>query len=439
MSVAENRRNHPDYSDDAFTPKPREADPLAELARLIGQSDPFADGARKPQPSLRADQRVAPEWLSRQPSDDYDDPHAPQGGYPAAHRDERYDDGAAYAAQDHHPHAGHFAESGHEADPHGEPAHDDTRGYQPDQRYRVAPPPPEEYEDSYYADDGHMPPQGEDGYAPPRRRGGLVTIAAVLGLAVVGTAGAFGYRAFTSGTVAPSTPPVIKADTTPAKIVPPALASADAQSKPFQDRIGAPAAPERVVSREEQPVSLPVVRQSAPPQAAFASANPASPPPLVAPPPTAAPGTFNEPKRVRTQTIRPDSSSGNDLTASPSPAPAPRGSAARQSGPIPIAPQSEPAPRTKMASRPAASAGGAYVVQVSAQKTEAEAQSSYRSLQQKYPTVLGGREPTIRRAEIGQSGVWYRVQVGSFSTSEQATAFCNNLKDAGGQCIVQRN
>jgi cell division protein FtsN len=53
--------------------------------------------------------------------------------------------------------------------------------------------------------------------------------------------------------------------------------------------------------------------------------------------------------------------------------------------------------------------------------------------------VLGGREPTIRRAEIGQNGVWYRVHVGSFATAEQATAFCNNLKDAGGQCIVQRN
>ena len=103
-----------------------------------------------------------------------------------------------------------------------------------------------------------------------------------------------------------------------------------------------------------------------------------------------------------------------------------------------IAPQSDPAPRTKTAARTPA-AGGAYLVQVSAQKSEAEAQSSYKMLQQKYPSVLGGREPTIRRAEIGQNGVWYRVHVGSFATAEQATAFCNNLKDAGGQCIVQRN
>ena len=94
---------------------------------------------------------------------------------------------------------------------------------------------------------------------------------------------------------------------------------------------------------------------------------------------------------------------------------------------------------TARARAAAQAAGGAFVVQVSAQKTEDEARASYQVLQQKYPCVLGGHEPIIRRAELGQSGTWYRVHVGSFATSEQATAFCNNLKDAGGQCIVQKN
>ncbi len=80
------------------------------------------------------------------------------------------------------------------------------------------------------------------------------------------------------------------------------------------------------------------------------------------------------------------------------------------------------------------------MVQVSSQRTEAEAQSSYQALQQKYPSVLGGREANIRRVDLGdKGGVFYRAQVGSFATSEQATAFCNSLKAAGGQCIVQRN
>jgi hypothetical protein len=82
---------------------------------------------------------------------------------------------------------------------------------------------------------------------------------------------------------------------------------------------------------------------------------------------------------------------------------------------------------------------GAYVVHVSSQQTEDEARASYQVLQQEYASVLTGRDPIIRRAELGQSGTWYRVHVGSFATSEQATALCNSLKDIGGQCVVQKN
>ena len=161
----------------------------------------------------------------------------------------------------------------HEHGAHDHAAHDDAgHDSQYDDRYRVARPPAGDYDgDHYYADDGHMPPQGEEGAAPSRRRGGLLTIAAVLGLAVIGTAGAFGYRAYTSGPGGSANPPVIKADTTPAKIVPPAAAPADAQGKPFQERIGTTTT-ERIVPREEQPVSLPVPPQPRPgaPQTAFA-------------------------------------------------------------------------------------------------------------------------------------------------------------------------
>jgi hypothetical protein len=274
-----------------------------------------------------------------------------------------------------------------------------------------------------------------------RRRGTLLTVAAVVGLAVVGTAGAFGYRAFTSGGSAPANPPVIKADPTPPKTVPaPAPATtASADSKPIQDRIGALAAPERVVPREEQPVSLPTGPVPAP-RAMAPQPSAQSVAPLVSPPP---PTSANEPKKVKTVTIRQDNSGADSSTMANAPAAAPpaqaRTPAAKQSGPMAIAP--EPSSRTKTASRtpPAQAAGGAYVVQVSAQKTEEDARASYQTWQQKYPSVLGGRDPIIKRAELGQSGTWYRVHVGSFATSEQASALCNSLKDAGGQCIVQKN
>jgi hypothetical protein len=423
-----------DYSDED-KPKSKEAsDPLAELARLIGQNDPFNDigrpGARKPLDGGHADSRSAPEWLARPaPADDYDQHPAPRDAYRADPRYHQPDDDQHHAAA----HDDRYAQGAHEQEAAPDDAPHDS---QYDDRYRVARPPAGDYDgDHYYAEDGHLPPHGEDGAAPSRRRGGLMTVAAVLGLAVIGTAGAFGYRAFTATPGGSANPPVIKADTAPAKIVPPAAPPADAQasSKPFQERVGA-VSTERILPREEQPVSLPVPPQPRPsaPQTAFA---PSGASPLVAPPPSTAGGAFNEPKRVKTQTIRPDTM--NDATATAQP---PATSA--KSAPMAIAPQSDPAPRTKTAARTpaAAAAGGAYVVQVSAQRSEAEAQSSYRALQQKYPALLGAREPSIRRVDLGdKGGIYYRAQVGSFATMEQASTFCSNLKEAGGQCIAQKN
>ena len=83
--------------------------------------------------------------------------------------------------------------------------------------------------------------------------------------------------------------------------------------------------------------------------------------------------------------------------------------------------------------------GGGYLVQVSSQKNEADAQASYRALQGKFPTVLGSRSPVIKRADLGEKGVYYRAMVGPFGSPDEATQFCGSLKSAGGQCVVQRN
>ena len=87
----------------------------------------------------------------------------------------------------------------------------------------------------------------------------------------------------------------------------------------------------------------------------------------------------------------------------------------------------------------AADAGG-YVVQVSSQKSEADAQTSYRALQGKYPSVLGSQSLVVKRVDLGKKGVYYRAFAGPFSSADQATQVCNNLKAAGGpQCLIQRN
>jgi len=97
----------------------------------------------------------------------------------------------------------------------------------------------------------------------------------------------------------------------------------------------------------------------------------------------------------------------------------------------PTAPTVQPEPATPK--------DGGYLAQVSSHKNEADALSSYRALQNKFPNVLGSRSPMIKHVDLGDKGVYYRAMVGPFGTTEAATQFCADLKTVGGQCIVQRN
>ena len=120
---------------------------------------------------------------------------------------------------------------------------------------------------------------------------------------------------------------------------------------------------------------------------------------------------------------------------------------ASANAPLSLAPQvappdPAPAPARVAATNPAPAApaaAGGYVVQVSSQKNEADAQASYRALQSKFPSVLGSRAPVIKRADLGDKGVYYRAMVGPFGSPDEASQFCGSLKSAGGQCVVQRN
>jgi cell division septation protein DedD len=105
-------------------------------------------------------------------------------------------------------------------------------------------------------------------------------------------------------------------------------------------------------------------------------------------------------------------------------------------------------PRTRMAATaptqtaPAANdaapaAEGRFLVQISSQKTEADAQASYRAAQRKYPDQLGARSPVIKRADLGgEKGTVYRAMVGPFASREEAVKFSVSYKGAGGQCLV---
>jgi cell division septation protein DedD len=77
------------------------------------------------------------------------------------------------------------------------------------------------------------------------------------------------------------------------------------------------------------------------------------------------------------------------------------------------------------------------MVQLSAQRTEADAHTTFQKLQARYAKVLGQYQPVITPVKLGDRGTFYRVRIGGFATKDLAAAVCDNLRVAGGTCIVQ--
>jgi cell division protein FtsN len=78
-------------------------------------------------------------------------------------------------------------------------------------------------------------------------------------------------------------------------------------------------------------------------------------------------------------------------------------------------------------------------VQISSQRSEADAQAAFRGLQAKFPTQLGGRHASVHKVDLGAKGTYYRAMVGPFANANEAAELCSSLKAAGGQCLIQRN
>jgi len=502
--------------------EPPVSDPLAELARLIGQTDPFADLRRQAQVVRRQQGRGAeeqPQWGYADPASaqDVETDHRAQGSHATsasyyaepeeAVRDtvyeqhsrryypendtgipsSRYGETHGWASEAEDPKheqpgseaayrqtAFHAAAAPAERSSRNEryERHYDSPGVQPeleagvDSQSGELPPGRAASRDGDYYGDEEFAADEQDFYADeqaPRRRKLWITAAAVCALAVVGSASAFGYRTIFGKGTSSVPPPVITANASPIKVVPPQAAADPQAGKINYDRFGDKGQGEKVVVREEQPVDVNAMKAEPPaPNSATAQnlGSPGSPSaqllattspgttaaiPPVAPPapaPAIASSTPSEPKKVRTVTIKPDQPSGLDSLSARSAAVQAPGSrstaapAANTPAAAPMRTASAPA-NVKPTSEP--SIAGGFMVQVSSQKSEADAKASYKTLQAKFPTQLQNRSAVIRKADVSGKGTFYRAQVGPFNSSDQANEFCSNLKAAGGQCVVQRN
>lgn len=106
---------------------------------------------------------------------------------------------------------------------------------------------------------------------------------------------------------------------------------------------------------------------------------------------------------------------------------------------VPEAATSAPEPQQTAAAPAAAPAtDGSYVVQVAARKNQTDALAAFADIQQKYPQLLQGYRPLIKRADLGDKGIWYRLNVGPVESKQVASALCDQLKSAGMKsCLVR--
>jgi len=464
-----------------------ESDPLAELARLIGQTDPLGTMGRA-NLQVQPRQRQPDPYESSDQQDQFDPPEAAEAdqsappGPPAWMQ--RANREVPVQPQQHHYSAVHPLHRYATPNPAPEQDQDYDQSYvdpdrEPDlSRYDDAlygeqdAGAQSEPSDQAYADDAYdYQDDYVDSEAEPKRRGRLAVVFAVFALAVFGVGGAYAYRTY-MGSARTGEPPIIRADAAPTKVIP-APNDASASVK-VPDRMVSADGNEKIVPREEAPVD---VNARSGPRVVFPPVNPSITPPSTASvAPAAGNGTLsnNEPRKIRTFPVRGDQADAAPATV-PSPAttakpgartaaPASRtasaanANAANASTPLSLAPQSQPTPAdpptqtaavnpvqsvpsssANPSANPVPATSGGYLVQVSSQRSEADAQASYKALQGKFPSVLGSRSPLIKRADLGDKGVYYRAMVGPFGSSEEASQFCGSLKSAGGQCVIQRN
>jgi hypothetical protein len=166
------------------------------------------------------------------------------------------------------------------------------------------------------------------------------------------------------------------------------------------------------------PAPAPVATMTAPPKA-----SPAPAPTVAAMPPA-------PPKAA--VAAAPAKAAPSPATAPAVPAPVAVVQAAAPAPPPPAAAKAAPAP-------PAASGGGGsgWRVQLAAVHSEVEAQAEWKRLVQRFPDHLSGLRMQAVRADLGEKGIFFRVQAGGID-EEKARSVCTHLKAQSVGCVIVR-
>jgi cell division septation protein DedD len=269
--------------------------------------------------------------------------------------------------------------------------------------------------------------------------GSRLPLLIVLALLVLAMFGGVVWLAYTQGVArGRGETPVLTAAGGPERVAPPQAGGSNVpyqgfkiyeQPAPSDD--SADAAPAAA-----SPSSTPVAPKPVPAQVAA----PAPPKAAVAPPAKAAPSPPAKAAPAPPKSVAALIQQANSVPEVPKPVPAAK-SAAMKPAAAPASGPATGAPRQLAAVAPASppsATGSAYVLQIGAYKSQADAEGAWKTYKARHAALLSGYSDSIQQVQLGEKGTWYRLRIGGLSDREVATALCDRLKADGGACILGR-
>ena len=208
-----------------------------------------------------------------------------------------------------------------------------------------------------------------------------------------------------------------------------------AQSPAAAPPAAAAAPPVKLAAAEPKPaapVPAPAKVEAAPAKPAPAPVTKPAPAPIVAAKPVVTAEAASKPASAPAAkpTVAAEKPQPAPLMIGPATAP-PRALGTAAPAPKPVA--ATPAPKP-VAATPAAS--GSYVLQIGAYKSQADADTAWKTYKAKHAALLSGYNSDVQQADLGDKGTWYRLRIAGFADKDIASALCDRLKADGGGCFL---
>jgi hypothetical protein len=159
-----------------------------------------------------------------------------------------------------------------------------------------------------------------------------------------------------------------------------------------------------------------------------------------APPPRIAPDTAAYKVAAPSEMNSPDAGEASALDSVMQGEPLAEGEIAARPGPEAPLTQAQAPAATPAGALPAPrfAVSGPYVAQLAALQSEAAVRPAWDRLASRSPALFQSAQLDVERADLGQSGVYYRLRAGYFADREEAGRFCDRIKQMGQDCIAVR-